>query len=558
MISCPQTLLSRPRGFSLPLCIHAKHIHLLSLLVISASVAVSLAYVWLWCPLDLASDEAHYWDWSRHLDWCYYSKGPLVAWLIRGSCEIFGSASIAVTGNLGAAVRMPAILCHGALLFGSYVLATGLLRSQWAGLIVVAVEASLPVVRAGSVLMTIDPPFLACWCWALVCIAKVVNAEDERLKFGWWFGAAALTALGILAKYTMTLFPIAVLSFFLVFKRAEFRRPGVWILLSGAILGWAPIVAWNSRYDWVSFRHVVGQVGGEQAIRAEIHWFGPLMFLGVQFGILFGGWLIAFLAAGWRFSPHLENDAGIRLIWWCSVPVWFLFALANFIKIGQPNWPAPAYIGGIILAVAWLREQWHARFSQPIRIGLIGTIGASLFVVFVTHSPGTIRPVLAKLVREPSAAKPLPVRELDLSARLVGWKMLAREIDQVRVRLTSSTGEDPVLAGTNWTLPGHLGFYCSGQPQAYGLGIPNGTDRHSQYDFWHPNPVNDAQAFRNRTFVIVGDIGPEVRNGFEWIEPGLQVVHAEDGIPIAAWTIWVCHGFRGFAAAGTNGHIPGY
>ena len=27
----------------------------------------------------------HYWDWSRHLDWSYYSKGPLVAWLIRGS-----------------------------------------------------------------------------------------------------------------------------------------------------------------------------------------------------------------------------------------------------------------------------------------------------------------------------------------------------------------------------------------------------------------------------------------------------------------------------------------
>jgi len=356
----------------------------------------------------------------------------------------------------------------------------------------------------------------------------------------------------------MTLFPIAVLSYFLVYKRSEFRRPGLWILLSGATLGWAPIVEWNLRHDWVSFRHVIGQVGGEQGTPAQIHWSGPLVFVGCQIGMLFGGWLIAFLAAGWRFRPRQENDVGVRLIWWCSVPVWFLFGLANLIKLGQPNWPAPAYIGGIILAVAWLREQWFGRHSRLIRIGLLGTTALSLFVDFATHSPGTIRPVLAKLVRVPSAAKPLPVRDLDISARLIGWKTLAREVDGVRARLVDVAGQEPILAGTNWTVPGHLGFYCEGQPQAYALGIPNGTDRHSQYDFWRPNPVDDAQAFRGRTFVIVGDIGPEVRNGFEWIEPGLQVVHAEDGVPIAAWTIWVCHGFRGFAAASTYGHILGY
>ena len=30
-------------------------------------------------PLDLAPDEAYYWDWSRQLDWGYYSKPPMVA-----------------------------------------------------------------------------------------------------------------------------------------------------------------------------------------------------------------------------------------------------------------------------------------------------------------------------------------------------------------------------------------------------------------------------------------------------------------------------------------------
>ena len=33
--------------------------------------------------LYLAQDEAQYWDWSRTLQLSYYSKGPLIAYLIR-------------------------------------------------------------------------------------------------------------------------------------------------------------------------------------------------------------------------------------------------------------------------------------------------------------------------------------------------------------------------------------------------------------------------------------------------------------------------------------------
>src|SRR5439155_4164598 len=138
-------------------------------------------------------DEAHYWDWSRHLDWSYYSKGPLVAWLIRGSCELFGSLSIALTGDLAAAVRFPALLCHAAFLAGWYVLAAGVFRSPRLGLAVVALAAATPLVRASAVVMTMDPPFLACWCWGLVCVWKElgpVNRDSQtstpNRRLGWW------------------------------------------------------------------------------------------------------------------------------------------------------------------------------------------------------------------------------------------------------------------------------------------------------------------------------------------------------------------------------------
>ena len=83
---------------------------LLALLIVGSAV-LRLVYLAYNCPLDLAADEAHYWDWSRHLDWSYYSKGPGVAWLIRLSCELFGSLAVELTGNEMLAVRLPAVLC---------------------------------------------------------------------------------------------------------------------------------------------------------------------------------------------------------------------------------------------------------------------------------------------------------------------------------------------------------------------------------------------------------------------------------------------------------------
>lgn len=109
-------------------------------LLLLAWAVVNLAYMGWVCPLDLSPDEAHYWHWSRHLDWSYYSKGPLVAWLIRGSCELCGTSAFAV--------RLPAALSSTALLAGVFVLARDALRDGRAALAVVALGMTLPPVGA--------------------------------------------------------------------------------------------------------------------------------------------------------------------------------------------------------------------------------------------------------------------------------------------------------------------------------------------------------------------------------------------------------------------------
>src|SRR6201996_7677377 len=176
----------------------SRYVYRTSAALVIVLVAVSrLVYLARSCPLDLAPDEAHYWDWSRHLDWCYYSKGPLVALLIRVSIELFGPLSVALTGGEMLAVRLPAVVC-GSLLVGSlYVLTVQTTRSDRAALLFALTALFSPIIAAGSTLMTIDAPFMALWGWALVTGYEAVFRDR-----GWaWPATGLLLGLGILAKH---------------------------------------------------------------------------------------------------------------------------------------------------------------------------------------------------------------------------------------------------------------------------------------------------------------------------------------------------------------------
>jgi hypothetical protein len=171
-----------------------------------------------------------------------------------------------------------------------------------------------------------------------------------------------------------------------------------------------------------------------------------------------------------------------------------------------------------------------------------GTLGLALIVA--VHFPTVTRPVLLSISGPPSQSRPFPLRRFDPTCRLRGWRTLAAEVDRISEALRAS-GTEPVIAGTNWTLPGMLGVYCTGHPTVYSLGLPSG-DRHSQYDYWRPNPVHDPDQFLGRTFVIVGGLSPDVARAFSAVETSREVVYAEGGHAVAAWCVTVCHGFRGF------------
>ncbi len=515
--------------------------------LILGAAALHVIYLIHNCPLDLSPDEAHYWDWSRHLDWSYYSKGPLVAYLIRVGCAVFGGWSEQHTAGLMFAVRLPAVVCGALMLLSLYVLTVQVFRRETLALGVVALALTQPAVAAGSSLITIDAPYTCCWGWALVLGYQAIFRGSRWA----WPAAGLVVGLGILAKYTMVLWLPSV-GVFLVLqpdRRRLLLRPGFWVMSIIAGLCCLPILIWNLRNGWVTVRHV-GGLSGE-----GFHPLGPLVYVGGQVALLLVYWFAVWAAAMVRRNPWAESDGGVRYLWWLSAPMFLVF-LAFSLKDGggEPNWPVTAYVSGMVLAADWLAGQlaspvvWYRRLGLTTLV-LVSVLG--LTVIVMVHHTDWMQPLLLRLSGPPTADHPIPLRRFDPTCRLRGWHVLAEAVDRERAR---AAADDPILAATSWTLPGELGVYCAGHPQVFSIGLALG-DRHSQYDLW-ANPLADAAAFRDRTFLVVGSFrDEEMKRAFDRVEEPLTVVYREKGEIVSWWTITVCRGFKGFAppAGGWDG-----
>ncbi len=519
----------------------------LAALLILAAAGMRVAYLASDQALDLAPDEAHYWDWSRHLDWSYYSKGPAVAYLIRASCAVFGTWSTTLTGSEVLAVRLPAVLCGSLLLVSLYVFTVQVYGRERLAVAVVALALTLPPVAVGASLMTIDAPFLCCWGWALVTGHRAVFRDSSWA----WPLTGLLVGLGVLAKYTMLLW-LPAFGLFLLTTPAHRRLlcgRGFWSMVAVAAVCCLPVLVWNVQHDWLGLRHVGGQAGVRQG--TTVRWLGPVSFLAVQAALLLGFWFAAWLAAMGANRPWRRpcSDSRTAYLWWMSAVVFGVFLAFSGVTAEEPNWPVASYLSGLVLAAAWLDARLRSGWRWPL-VGAATTCVLGLALTAALHVSTCLHPLLAPLAGPPTAEQPLPLRRLDPTCRLRGWRTLAEAVDGVRAELRAK-GVEPVLVAANWTYPGELAFYCSGHPVVYSFGPALG-DRHSQYDLWRPNPLYEPEAFLGRTVVFVGEPTPAIRAAFERVMPCQVVTHEVNGHPVARWTVTVCRGFRGFPADRIN------
>jgi 4-amino-4-deoxy-L-arabinose transferase-like glycosyltransferase len=507
--------------------------HLAALFAIVAVAGLRVWFLLSETSLSLSTDEAHYWDWSRHLDYCYYSKGPLVAWLIRASCWLCGADTMP-------AVRFPAVICSALTQLGIYLLIYRIFRDARFACFSIVAAQTLPFLHVGGLLMTIDAPFVLAWTWAILVAHTILfSANTNGNYLGWWSVLGVIVAVGVLAKHNMALF-VPSLSLFLLLStqhRRELLRPGFWLMtLIGAVVGGGPILWWNSQHGWVTFLHV-GTQAGFQSDTATLRWFGPLEFIGMQAGLLLGFWFVLMVLGLVRAVRQWRQgtaEAKMLFLVAMALPVLLICFFFSFKVRIEPNWPITSYVTGLVLAAWELRD----KIDLPIwRRMAIAFCAIGLFLSMLIHFSEWLYPIHQKLMPEVS------VRKWDATSRLKGWPTLAADVQE----LSNRQSQSPMILGTNWSLTGALAFHLPGRPTVYCLGPVSGS-RQSQYDFWRPNPVFDPTDFAGRDAIIVGDVSPQVRQAFESVEETKTVYAKEQGLVVAQWPVTVAHGFkpRGF------------
>ena len=470
--------------------------------------------------VDIAPDEAHYWEWSRHLDLSYYSKGPLVAYVIYLGTRLFGDTPLGV--------RIGAIVISLLTAWLLFVFVRELARDDGrTGLYTVIGLQAVPLFAAGSILMTIDPPFLLFWVLTMICLWRALHSGAS----GYWLLAGAAVGLGLLAKYTMVFVLPSLLLYFLLApgSRHWLRRREPYLACLVALGVFSQVLIWNAQHDWVSFRHTASRAPGVGINLARV-----AEFLGGQFFLLtpliacaigYGLW------RGWR-EGFIEGREPARFLMSFALPVFGFFLLLSFRSKVQANWPAAAYVPAALLAVLALRHRW-AQLGRRGRRWLGSAVAAALLLGFgvtaVAHE--------TELLSGVGLALP---PEYDPTVRLKGWREMGNVVS--RVKREMETRNRVFLFSDRYQVTSELAFYVEGQPRAYNVNLGR---RLNQYDLW-----GGAEGLRgwDAIYVTEGErqLTEPVLRAFERTSgPELVRVQRGDRI-IRTFSVFRCYGFKEF------------
>ncbi len=480
----------------------------------------------------LSGDEAHYWEWSRHLDWSYYSKGPMVAYLIAASTRLGGHTEFWV--------RLPAVLLGVGVAVVAFFLARRIFQSDRAGFLSVVFLSLMPLYLAGSFLMTIDPPFVFFWGLASLLLCRIPRRRGEAA----WYGAGIVFGLGLLSKYTMFMLPVCVAMWLLVSPKLRpwLRRREPYEAAFLGLLVFSPVIVWNVRHGWLSGRHVLVQAGagGGRSLGASL--LGGPEFLASQLGVVSPFLFVLMgLAVLWAWREGIRQGREDLLLLAClSAPVYIFFQVWSFATKVQANWAAHAYFTAAVAAAGW-SETWPV--WGPRRQGtrrLYGLLLASIILPVVSLPLAFFPEVLEVFGARVPAAVDL------VSKRLRGWPELGREVGEV----LRGSPTPPFLVSDRYQIASELAFYVEGHPRVFNANLDR---RMNQYDLW-----GGWEALKGRDGLFVtfgaGDPPGELRDAFRRVERVKVVPIVYRGQRLRDFSIYWGRDFRGFPAHPFTGY----
>lgn len=301
-------------------------------------------------PMQLFFDEAQYWFWGTTLDFGYFSKPPLLAWIIRGFTEVCG------TGEACIRLASP-------VLYGFTALVGGLLAARItprlggsasaAFLWTVVLLATIPGVSFATRLISTDAPLLL----AFACSLLFLDRFRERPNIFNAIGLGVAVGAGFMAKYAMVYFVLCACLWvlFAAEGRKAIFKPSILISIIVAGLIVAPNIWWNASNDWITFQHT-GENAKWQGLNLKFD--NLAEFLGAQIGILGPVLFVGLLIGLWKNGRKLPSPVVFLLCF--SLPVIMLMAIQATISRAHANWAAVAFVALTVLSVSWA-VSWRAK-----------------------------------------------------------------------------------------------------------------------------------------------------------------------------------------------------
>tara|TARA_R110000868_G_scaffold2384_7_gene17748 strand:- start:26495 stop:28048 length:1554 start_codon:yes stop_codon:yes gene_type:complete len=319
-------------------------------------------------PIELYADESQYWVWSRHLDWGYFSKPPVIAWLIHLTTTVFGDSDFAV--------RLSAPVLHTVTASFLYLSASRLWDPR-TGFWTALVYLTLPSIWISGTLITTDVPMMCAWAGGLYALLRLRDGAGWASVAGLGFAIG----IGFLSKYAMLYFGVGLGLAMLVdapARRALLNLRGAVALAIGLAM-LAPNIAWNAAHEFATVSHTVANAnwGGDLFHPLEL-----LDFLYGQWG-MFGPFLFCLLVLvlGGIVRHWREQTATTRLLSLFILPPLVTVSIEAFISRAHANWAAGTYVAATLLIVAfllrgpsWRRLYMYGSVGFHTALGLFMTI----------------------------------------------------------------------------------------------------------------------------------------------------------------------------------------
>lgn len=291
---------------------------------------------------DLFVDETQYWLWGQDFEFGYYSKPPLIAWVIGSVTAVFGDGAFAV--------RAPGAVFHAATALILAALAARL-YGRGVAVWVAAAYVTLPMVGVGSLLISTDTimaPFFAAALFFHRRLVESGRASDAIL-------AGAMIGVACLAKYAGIYFLVGVALAAMLQRdmRLSWRNAG--LLLAAWLVVLSPNLLWNLAHGLTTLSHTADNIGWvrQDDKLAGLNLAGLAEFGLAQFAVMGPGLFLALLVALTRPSAGLVAFV---------VPALLIVSTQALLDKAYANWAASAYLAGTVLAVAVLsyRLRWIA------------------------------------------------------------------------------------------------------------------------------------------------------------------------------------------------------